>query len=103
MKSLNLYTGNASFAARNAAFESEGQRFFVRPDGWADVKVASLAALTKLLPEGEFKPGGTAASKLQIRWTKENVEALGYEFQPVVATVKSTVDATDFMLKAASK
>lgn len=103
MKTLISYTGNQSFADRNAAFECEGQRFFIRTDGWADVKVASLAALTALLPEGEFRPGGTAASKLQVRWTEANVNALGYTFVPVVATVKSTIDATDFMLKAASK
>ena len=68
MKTLIAYTGNASFASRQAAFQAEdGQRFFVRPDGWADIRVASLAGLQKLLPDGEYRPGGTASSKLQVR------------------------------------
>lgn len=104
---LMPYTGNASFAARNAAFQAQdGQRFFVRPDGWADVRVASVAALDQLglKADTDWRPGGTSSSKIQIRWTKEVVETLGYEFHAVVAVAKADgMTATDFMLRAASK
>jgi len=69
------YTGNASFAARNAAWERDGQRLFVQPSGWADVRYATVASLTDagLSPDTDFRPGGSAASKLQIRWSPDVV------------------------------
>lgn len=107
MKSLIAYTGNASFAARNAAFSDEQgvQRFFVRPDGWADVRIASIAGLEQLglKADVDYRPGGTASSKLQVRWTREVVEAMGYEYVPVVETKRSLrIDPTAFLI-AASK
>lgn len=106
MKTLIAYTGNASFANRNAAFSDEQgmQRFFVRENGWADVRIASLEAFAKLLQPGDYRPGGTASSKLQIRWTESVVNALGYEFKPVAsASRKAGFDPTEFLLAVASK
>lgn len=106
MKTLIPYTGNRSFAARNAAFSDaeQMQRFFIRENGWADVRIASLDGLQKLLQPGDYRPGGTASSKLQIRWTESVVNALGYEFKPVAqAASGDAFDATAFMLAVASK
>lgn len=108
MQKLIAYQGNRSFAARNAAFSDEAgmQRFFVRENGWADIRIGSISGFEKLglKADTEFRPGGTASSGLQVRWAPEVVAKLGYEFVPVLsASRKGAFDPTEFLLAAASK
>jgi hypothetical protein len=105
MTNLTPYSGNRSFKARQAAWTDGQQRFFVNPNGWADIRYATVEALAKLLEPSEYRigKGGTG---FQVRFTAEVLAKLGYEFPGMPVELAGSVgeDITDFMLrKAASK
>jgi len=68
----NTFAGRAYQVEDGTTPESVRQRFFVK-GSWADVRYGSIEAFTAagLEVSKDFRPGGTAASKLQIRWSPD--------------------------------
>jgi len=109
---MHPYTGNTSFIGH--AFEASdatGQRFFERGT-WADVRYASIQTLTAagLVPEVDFRPGGTAGSRLQIRWDGDVVAKVlkarlsgSKKARPAVVETPATPEEIEAVLALMSK
>lgn len=102
LAALVAYTGNASFAGRQAAWQGAGDhRFFVGKDGYADVRALTVEQAARL--PGQLKAGG--GTGIRMAWNQANLEALGYAFpgNPVETSKKTRGPSVEELLIAASK
>jgi len=88
---FNAYAGSTAFIGKAYANEQTGVRFFIRGE-WADMRGGDVAAMLAagMTLDVDFRVGGTAGGKVQVRWNGETLlKLLKSGYTPVFKATKA--------------